>query len=346
MPISRKPPPPLAGLEEPPTGGSSEDTPNEDMHRLTLTDDLVKLPSSYGEIAYDQLDEAVTLMQQRFPDDASVAIAPAPIPNDTPPYISNVALPVPVPEMSHKDSYASSQHTVYNQDAYYYQEAAEQQQVLEGDGFAYHQPVPVAPRLPTIDSGLPIQWDLGDGQDASDPFLDHPPPQVYKEPNPFHDLAAPVSSLPPDRMESVDSFQYDPERYGSYARTSYLHTSISRSPTPSQSNEYDTVNEKDTSGYTEQLEDVEHDHVHPNDLEKMFTPGEPPTNTKHFGPAPTGRVLRRHKTKKRVPLTAGNLVTHIDVPTKLVLPRKGEPEMMQTRCVSVDLSSATSLIIH
>ncbi|KAF8482206.1 chitin synthase-domain-containing protein [Gautieria morchelliformis] len=67
----------------------------------------------------------------------------------------------------------------------------------------------------------------------------------------------------------------------------------------------------------------------------MITPGEPPTSTKHFGPAPTGRVLRRHKTKKRVPLTAGNLVTHIDVPTQLVLPRKGEPEMMQTRYTAV-----------
>ncbi|KAF8514223.1 glycosyltransferase family 2 protein [Hysterangium stoloniferum] len=62
---------------------------------------------------------------------------------------------------------------------------------------------------------------------------------------------------------------------------------------------------------------------------------EDPPDTKHFGPAPIGRITRRHKTKKRVFLTEGNLVDHLDVPTQLVLPRKGEPEMMQTRYTAV-----------
>jgi len=57
--------------------------------------------------------------------------------------------------------------------------------------------------------------------------------------------------------------------------------------------------------------------------------------TLHFGPAPTGRVVRRHKTKKRVQLTNGNLVVDLKVPPRLVLPRKGEPETTHTRYTAV-----------
>ncbi|KAH9910914.1 chitin synthase-domain-containing protein, partial [Amylocystis lapponica] len=39
---------------------------------------------------------------------------------------------------------------------------------------------------------------------------------------------------------------------------------------------------------------------------------ETPVETRHFGPAPVGRVLRRHKTKKRVQLKNGNLVVDLD----------------------------------
>ncbi|KAH8119128.1 chitin synthase-domain-containing protein [Phellopilus nigrolimitatus] len=62
-------------------------------------------------------------------------------------------------------------------------------------------------------------------------------------------------------------------------------------------------------------------------------PGTP--ITKHYGPAPVGRVTRRHKQKKRVQLTNGNLVIDLNVPTKLVLPLRREEEMMQTRYTAV-----------
>ena len=65
------------------------------------------------------------------------------------------------------------------------------------------------------------------------------------------------------------------------------------------------------------------------------TEPETPLYTRHFGPAPTGRVLRRNKTKKRVQLTNGNLVLELSVPPKLVLPRKGDPEMLKTRYTAV-----------
>lgn len=56
--------------------------------------------------------------------------------------------------------------------------------------------------------------------------------------------------------------------------------------------------------------------------------------TQHFGPAPEGRLLRRHKTKskRRVKLMNGNLVVEAPVPTRLaaLLPSRGERERMST----------------
>ena len=65
------------------------------------------------------------------------------------------------------------------------------------------------------------------------------------------------------------------------------------------------------------------------------TEPDTPLPTRHFGPAPTGRVMRRHKTKKRVQLTNGNLVLDLSVPPKLVLPRKGDAETLKTRYTAV-----------
>ncbi|CAE6435399.1 unnamed protein product [Rhizoctonia solani] len=60
-----------------------------------------------------------------------------------------------------------------------------------------------------------------------------------------------------------------------------------------------------------------------------------PSDTQHFGPAPEGRMMRRHKTKKRVPLTEGNLVIDLPIPDRLVLPKRGTEEMMTTRYTAV-----------
>ncbi|EPT04519.1 hypothetical protein FOMPIDRAFT_131809 [Fomitopsis schrenkii] len=60
-----------------------------------------------------------------------------------------------------------------------------------------------------------------------------------------------------------------------------------------------------------------------------------PIDTRHFGPVPAGRMVRRRRTKKRVQLTNGNLVMQLDVPPKLIMPWKIEPEMQQTRYTAV-----------
>ncbi|KAF9010650.1 glycosyltransferase family 2 protein [Cyathus striatus] len=73
----------------------------------------------------------------------------------------------------------------------------------------------------------------------------------------------------------------------------------------------------------------------PTPSSTQFSLPDAQLETQHFGPAPQGRIVRRHKTKKRVQLTNGNLVVDLDVPPKLVLPRKGSPETLKTRYTAV-----------
>lgn len=163
----------------------------------------------------------------------------------------------------------------------------------------------------------------------------------------------------------LDHFRHDTEAYasGMYSRASY-RPPRSRSPTPAVDDEdYQIVGNDSVhyTGYSPQRHSQdpekialqqtslyyqphsEDDGAQYLDVEKHslssaaspYTEPDTPVNTRHFGPAPTGRVLRRHKTKKRVQLTNGNLVVDLEVPPKLVLPRKGEPEMMKMRYTAV-----------
>ncbi|OBZ70856.1 Chitin synthase 3 [Grifola frondosa] len=172
----------------------------------------------------------------------------------------------------------------------------------------------------------------------------------------------------------MDHFRYDTEAYasGTHSRASY-RPPRSRSPTPAVDDEDYHIVENESIHYTghsphrqSQLSDYEKDsfrqeqgqdvayqapflhaggmYSYERDPEKSslstgasspYPEPETPVATRHFGPAPAGRVLRRHKTKKRVQLTNGNLVLDLDVPPKLVLPRRGEPEMMKTRYTAV-----------
>ncbi|KAI8972260.1 hypothetical protein BD414DRAFT_500722 [Trametes punicea] len=169
---------------------------------------------------------------------------------------------------------------------------------------------------------------------------------------------------------SIDHFRHDTEAYasGTYSRPSY-RPPRSRSPTPAVDDEdyqikgdgsihytgytpspqrrpLSQVSTNEQSGqditYRSPLFSRTRAQSEPVDAEKAsltnsasLTEPETPVTTRHFGPAPSGRVLRRHKTKKRVQLTNGNLVLDLAVPPKLVLPRKGEPETMKTRYTAV-----------
>ncbi|KAG9316580.1 glycosyltransferase family 2 protein [Chiua virens] len=154
---------------------------------------------------------------------------------------------------------------------------------------------------------------------------------------------------------SVDHFQHDTEAFASgvYSRQTY-HTPRSRSPTPFGDDEdyrldgdniahYTGYSQPhDPSRFSEKLDpDYEYDDQYDISQWGEKTPSispstesDPPVETMHFGPAPIGRIRRRLK-KKRVQLTNGNLVVDLNVPPKLVLPYRGEPEMTKTRYTAV-----------
>ncbi|KAK7057241.1 chitin synthase-domain-containing protein [Favolaschia claudopus] len=183
----------------------------------------------------------------------------------------------------------------------------------------------------------------------SDPYGIRPPSLYYEaqEP-PFYE----------PEVQQIDHFQYDAEAYasGNYNRTSY-RPPRSRSPTPAADDEDYRIVDDNSVHYTgdPSVDDPEKDgsfdysnwHYSTyamrnsppshDDQPVSFAPSmdETPVETRHFGPAPTGRAIRRNKSKKRVRLTNGNLVVELDVPPKLVLPRRGEPETMKTRYTAV-----------
>ncbi|KAL4078434.1 glycosyltransferase family 2 protein [Scleroderma yunnanense] len=170
-------------------------------------------------------------------------------------------------------------------------------------------------------------------------------------------------TLPISYNRSVDHFEHDAEAYasGTTLRANYVPPR-SRSPTPFGDDEdyqldvnnvvhytgysrpnshyydsarvsaHDAFNEYDISQYA----DVPSEDAYEHNGEKTPPIADPetPIETRHFGPAPIGRVRRRLK-KKRVQLTNGNLVVDLSVPPKLVLPYRGEPEMTNARYTAV-----------
>lgn len=183
-------------------------------------------------------------------------------------------------------------------------------------------------------------------------------PTVY-EPYGANGLSVPHNGS----VSSIDHFQHDTEAFASgvHARPAYHHPR-SRSPTPFGDDEDYKLDENNIAHYSGYSRSYDTDHVSekfdpdddyndkydisqyadvPEDDEGEKTPSlspsiesETPIETMHFGPAPIGRVRRRLK-KKRVQLTNGNLVVDLNVPPKLVMPYRGEPEMTKTRYTAV-----------
>jgi len=188
-------------------------------------------------------------------------------------------------------------------------------------------------------------------------------PQGYAPPSEQSHVTYDANHLQPEA--EINHFNHDTEAYasGNYSRASY-RPPRSRSPTPAPDDEdyyivgnesvhhtgypgypqdgYGAEKEAKHSSYYNERGYLSNGHAVVYDPEPetptstlYSLPQEGPAETRHFGPAPTGRVLRRHKTKRRVQLTNGNLVVDLDVPPKLQLPRKGEPETMKTRYTAV-----------
>jgi chitin synthase len=189
----------------------------------------------------------------------------------------------------------------------------------------------------------------------SDPSTPNPPiSQDYTPP-----YTHPQTSYESETLyagSELDHFHHDTEAYASglYSRPSFV-IPRSRSPTPAVDedyhvSDYDAVHLQHTQydiekaalyhqfpsdGYLGNEPNVIYDPVPETPTSMRSSLPETPLETRHFGPAPSGRVARRHRTKKRVQLTNGNFVIDLDVPPRLILPRRGEPETMKTRYTAV-----------
>lgn len=170
-------------------------------------------------------------------------------------------------------------------------------------------------------------------------------------------------SAPDPHAGEVDHFAYDAEAYASGLRSrGPLTIPRSRSPTPFDSD--DSYIEEDhvtisphgrayageklspstsASTWVSTLNPNAPIHDEKHDLSVYSEPGTPSVKeTRHFGPAPMGRVTRRHRSMKRMKVTTekvklinGCLVLDIPIASGLMLPRKGVPEMMHTRYTGV-----------
>ncbi len=139
----------------------------------------------------------------------------------------------------------------------------------------------------------------------------------------------------------IDHFNHDTEAYasGNYSRAAY-RPPRSRSPTPAVDDEDYMIVGNESVHYTgypeaEPSSDLAMGNDKPYYTERGCLPNgntvifdpepETPTSTiyslppdektQHFGPAPTGRILRRHKTKRRVHLTNGNFSGRLGRPS-------------------------------
>ncbi|KAI6040337.1 glycosyltransferase family 2 protein [Pisolithus marmoratus] len=144
----------------------------------------------------------------------------------------------------------------------------------------------------------------------------------------------------------IDHFRHDTEAYasGNYARANRLRRDTVLHYTGHSRHNgqfYDSEklhNNLDDEYDISQYADVPSadDYMEASEKTPPIAEPETPIETRHFGPAPIGRIRRRLK-KKRVQLTNGHLVVDLSVPPKLVLPYRGEPEMVQTRGRTTEL---------
>lgn len=155
--------------------------------------------------------------------------------------------------------------------------------------------------------------------------------------------------LPPSPDSSYANYDYDADIADSYNSHGSYHPPSgmrSRSPTPAVDDEDYHIVGEDSIHYIRNPKPVfDEEKGYMNEKLHSFygsydgsssTSGEDPEtplDRLHFGPAPTGRISRRHNDAgptKRIQLTEGNLVVDLPVPPRLILPYKGEHETLHT----------------
>ncbi|CAK5281509.1 unnamed protein product [Mycena citricolor] len=230
-------------------------------------------------------------------------------------------------------------------DPHYYEQGEEENALPDHEyPTPQYRPYSRWPYLEPITTGETLQLAEDTGRDSDqtgshivgNPFLDSnipvtPPTVHYLDHSPIH---------------TVDHFQYDSESYASGIYSGLNHRALrSRSPTPAAEDEGNTSFQSTASA-----PDAEKGTFHGGYRGSYTSYGsgpapsygsdpespppskeEQPVETRHFGPAPVGRIVRRNNSKKRVRLVDGKLVVELPIPPKLALPHRGSYETRKTR---------------
>jgi hypothetical protein len=255
----------------------------------------------------------------------------------------------------------------------YEEEYQEPPRLLSGYAQSYQ---PVQQYLPDINTGEPLdlgEWAMPTSTNSeftdAQPLLTYgyqegvpPTPHVQQsfQPSAHEQYGYPEPQYyDGSEYTNPNHFAHDPEAFASGidSGTAY-RPPRSRSPTPFDEEGYYMVGNESLQSvhYTGAAYSQTHTNYSEKDYQSSYAsapveepepPGSPTTmssqpsllQTRHFGPAPMGRAHRRHRMKKRVGLTNGNLIVELPVPPKIVLPLGGsageDGEMTKMRYTAV-----------
>lgn len=162
---------------------------------------------------------------------------------------------------------------------------------------------------------------------------------MYRSPSRLQRSRSPTPAFDDEdyRIVGNGSVEYTGYPYGGYdEEKAYLQQDIGTLPYSGAWHPPDTLSEKTSDG-TEST----YTNSRFSQASAAYTEPRTPVTTRHFGPAPQGRMQRRLGYKKRVPLTNGHLTVDLDVPDRLkaVLPvtsaGKGTDETTKLRYTAV-----------
>jgi hypothetical protein len=311
---------------------------------------------------FNDIDNAISRMQSRFSASGSVTSPSRPSQSSPSAISPNQAIPSPARQISsqHRRGVSSAENVVGDsaaevtgKDGYEYLHTDEHEQFLVESADIANQHLYATQQhqqqqsgyLPTIQSGQTMHY-------QPQAYLPNSAPDFMYQTDPYGRPLSVVSGIWDGSRPASAAFPYHtPTGSVGYAPTVYnvpvlsaynLDTEYGSQSDLTHINYHadpflHPANDSRPRSPTAEVEYVR--------VEKHPEAGVPPTttipgtaelqspqeDTKHYGPAPVGKQVRRRKTKKKVPLTKGHLVLDLPVPSRLLLPYKPEPEMTHTR---------------
>ena len=315
-----------------------------------------------SNLDFNDIDNAISRMQSRFSASGSVTSPSRPSQSSPSAASPNQAIPSPTRQVSsrHRRGVSSAETVVGDSvaegtgkdgyESFNYRDEHEQFLVESADIanqhlYATQQPQTQQPGyLPTIHSGQAMHY-------QPQTYLPNSSPDFMYQTDPYGRPLSVVSGIWDGSRPASTAFPYHtPTGSVGYAPTLYNVPVLSAyNPDTEYGSQSDLThinyhadpflrpeNDSRPRSPTAEMEYVRVEKDPEGGIPLTTTPGtaelqSPQVDTKHYGPAPVGRQVRRRKTKKKVPLTKGHLVLDLPVPSRLLLPYKPEPEMTHTR---------------